>query len=179
MTKSGNGSPTPKSPLDSSAPPPLADSPVLIAEPVEESDGGKSKGARLVAAAYSGPLPPPDLFRAYQEILPDAPERILKIWEKEVDHRHAVEDRLSKAEVGNAKRGQWFGFVLGLGAMAFGAYALFLGYSLVGFGAVIAPIAALVGALLFRQASSEPPAGPPAKSDQGADESAQSPTKPD
>jgi hypothetical protein len=43
--------------------------------------------------AFQGPLPPPDLLRGYQDILPDAPERIFQLTEKEFSHRQRMEEK--------------------------------------------------------------------------------------
>ncbi len=48
-----------------------------------------------VYARYQGPLPPPADFRAYNEVLPDAADRILRLTEKEVDARY----RMARGEV--------------------------------------------------------------------------------
>lgn len=40
---------------------------------------------------YSGPLPPAQEFKAYGDVLPSAPERILAMAEKEQGHRHRKE----------------------------------------------------------------------------------------
>jgi hypothetical protein len=55
--------------------------------------------AAFVAARYSGPLPPPDMMRAYGEIVDGGAERILDQWEGETKHRHAIEDRVTDAYI--------------------------------------------------------------------------------
>lgn len=35
---------------------------------------------------YQGPLPHPEIFRLYGEVIPDAPERILQVFEKDSCH---------------------------------------------------------------------------------------------
>jgi uncharacterized membrane protein len=53
-------------------------------------------------AIHRGPLPPPDQFKDYEAILPGSADRILKMAEKEQDHRHAWE--LSHLRNPNKKR---------------------------------------------------------------------------
>ena len=43
--------------------------------------------------AYSGPLPPPEDFGAYKAVLSDAPERILAMAEKQIQHRISMEEK--------------------------------------------------------------------------------------
>ena len=47
---------------------------------------------------YSSPLPPPEILRGYQEVLPGSVDRILKMAEKEQDHRIAIQTGLLKHE---------------------------------------------------------------------------------
>lgn len=45
----------------------------------------------IQASFMSGPLPPPEIMRGYNEILPGAAERIVAVFESEVAHRHDLE----------------------------------------------------------------------------------------
>ncbi|HBY7808072.1 TPA: DUF2335 domain-containing protein [Klebsiella pneumoniae] len=65
--------------------------------------------------AFQGPLPPPDLLRGYQDILPDAPERIFQLTEKEFAHRQKMEEKALDGAISRDKRGQHYG----LGATIF------------------------------------------------------------
>lgn len=38
----------------------------------------------------TGPLPPPDLLREYGEIVPNSPERIIRMMEDEAKHRRTI-----------------------------------------------------------------------------------------
>ena len=42
---------------------------------------------------FSGPIPPPQVLKQYEEIIPGAGERILAMAEKEQDHRHGLVER--------------------------------------------------------------------------------------
>ncbi len=66
----------------------------------KKSDKGSQKSSdqqlieqRLteIREVYTGPLPMPQVLRAYDEILPDAAERILKLTEQQIEHRCKVE----------------------------------------------------------------------------------------
>lgn len=50
--------------------------------------------AEVVQRSFSGPLPPPDLLREYNQIVPGLAERIARMAEKEQDHRHYFERKL-------------------------------------------------------------------------------------
>lgn len=51
---------------------------------VSSTDKG-DKGNPLVSMGYSGPIPPPQLMEGYKNVLDDAPDRILKMAEKQTD----------------------------------------------------------------------------------------------
>ena len=42
--------------------------------------------------SFRGPLPAPEDFKAYGEVIPDAPERILCLMEQQVEHRIGTEE---------------------------------------------------------------------------------------
>jgi uncharacterized membrane protein len=76
--------------------------------------------AQLVAhQEFSGPLPHPDIFRKYGEIIPNAPERILKVFEEDSAHIRSIQFAALNAECRESKRAHWmawslifFGFLL-------------------------------------------------------------------
>ncbi len=47
----------------------------------KETTGSSVERRVLARQAFSGPIPHPDIFRQYGEIIPNAPERILKVFE--------------------------------------------------------------------------------------------------
>lgn len=68
----------------------------------------------LHAASFKGPLPPPALFEHYEKALPGSADRILKLAENEQTHRHEWEHKALEAQKGDNKRGQTFGFIIGV-----------------------------------------------------------------
>lgn len=81
----------------------------------------QSSGAKVAvhAETYSGPLPKPDALQEYDRIVPGAAERILRMAEKQAEHRQYLEKTVI---VGDTKRANWglaAGFIVamsGLGA---------------------------------------------------------------
>ncbi|MFW5635662.1 MAG: DUF2335 domain-containing protein [Thermodesulfobacteriota bacterium] len=47
----------------------------------------------IVAEKYSGPIPAPEALRQYGDINPDFPDRIIQMAEKEMKHRHRMEEK--------------------------------------------------------------------------------------
>lgn len=52
----------------------------------------------LAFARYQGPLPPPQMFRDYEDVLPGAADRIIAMTEKEQSHRHRWEADALRAD---------------------------------------------------------------------------------
>lgn len=73
-------------------------------------------------AAFRGPLPTPDLLGGYEDVVPGAGERILRMAEKEQEHRHAWEDRSLENERVYSLRGLRLGWLTSL-SLALGAVA--------------------------------------------------------
>lgn len=77
------------------------------------------------SSTFRGPLPPPDILKGYEVILPGSFERILKMAEKQQEHRMSIEKTIVDRRTRQSGRGQIFGAIL---ALLFGAGAVFLGY---------------------------------------------------
>lgn len=76
------------------------------------------------AIAFQGPLPPPAMLEHYGKIIPNGPERMMALLEKQTDHRIAMETKLVSGRISVTRTGQWMAFALSL---FFGATAAYLG----------------------------------------------------
>lgn len=91
------------------------ESPVqVILDAVPENRKEEVKEALMVIRSemYSGPIPSPEALARYEEIQPGAADRILKMAEKQQEHRMALETKAIGGQVDQSKRGQLFGFIL-------------------------------------------------------------------
>ncbi len=84
------------------------------------------------ASAFSGPLPPPDIMEGYNNIVPNAAERIITVFESEVKHRHDLERKQVEDENQDRIRahrlimlGQVMGFILAVAFIASGTFLIF------------------------------------------------------
>jgi len=68
--------------------------------------------------SFSGPLPPPELFKLYEDALPGASERILSMAERQQAHRISTENTIVKDNFGLGKRGQIIGALLAFSCLA-------------------------------------------------------------
>lgn len=92
---------------------------------LEPVDGEPDDAAAIFYAQqkfHSGPLPSVEMFKAYGEVVDDAPERILRMAEKEQDAAH----EFSRTALGHEKtlvsQGQWMGFIAMMVALVGGIY---------------------------------------------------------
>ena len=70
---------------------------------------------------FIGPVPPPEILKSYEENIPGSAERLIRMAEKEQDHRHEMQKKLVDGQLNNTKRfyderkrGQIFGLTIGL-----------------------------------------------------------------
>lgn len=96
---------------------------------------------------FSGPLPRPADFKAYKEVLSNAPERILLMAEKQQQHRIDSEERIIKADIRESIFGQVFVVLL---VVLFLAAAVYLGINghdwLAG---IVATLSATISAIFY------------------------------
>jgi len=127
---------------------------------VERRDPEAAKTAVLqivrTTRISSGPLPAPEMLEHYQQILPNAAERIFVIFEKEAEHRHRFEMRELEERAKLQHRlldlkswGQRFALITVLAGMATAAWALYLGHPAAASIIGGASLAAIVGAFLY------------------------------
>lgn len=121
-------------------------------QPAQRSDGGRQQQSVTVRQEqmrlHHGPLPPPEQFAGYEQVLPGAADRILGMAEKEMAERHRRDAEAQQAHVRERRRGQWFAFLLGVVVAGGGIVAIIAGRALTGLAAVISVLAVLVGAFL-------------------------------
>lgn len=67
-------------------------------------------------AHFSGPLPPPSIFNGYADIIPDAPERILTIFEQDSAHARDFPRLALEAQKDDNRRAHWMAWSLVAGA---------------------------------------------------------------
>jgi len=133
-----------------------ADEGIELVEP--ELDAEQEEAVALdaiIAAQFSGPLPPPDILRAYDEVVERGAERIVSQWERETKHRHSLESRQLDAFISGRTRAQWMAFAviftLGVGGLCLVA----LGHSLLGVAGFLTALAAVAASFFRGRRSSE------------------------
>jgi uncharacterized membrane protein len=97
-----------------------------------------------VSVSRSGPLPPPSDLAAYNEIIPQGADRIMKMAEAQTAHRIEIEKRVVLSQQGQESRGQFLGFVIAIVGMACGTYVAISGQPWAGAAIGGAPLAGIV-----------------------------------
>lgn len=98
------------------------------------------------------PLPSAEILEQYAKLIPDAPERFLKLVEKEQDHRFITEDtitdtnkEIAKGKLAQIKRGQVFGFILALIILGLGTLFVFTGHDTIAYVLFVMSLASVIG----------------------------------
>lgn len=116
-------------------------------EPPSRAAPAKAESAQAAVETFvvstRGPLPSPVLLRAYGEVVPDAPHRIIMISEKNQDAQIAVQTHNMQME----RRGQLFGWVLALLFLGSAVFLISKGSVAFGGTAVLATIGSVTAAL--------------------------------
>jgi len=98
---------------------------------------------------FSGPLPPPQLLKGYNEAFAGCAERVVAMAERQSEHRQQLERMVVEGNCQAQSRGQWFAFILAFVVIVGGVYLLTKGKSIQGFAAIITAVASLIGALIY------------------------------
>lgn len=77
---------------------------------------------------FSGPIPPPELLRGYEEILPGAADRIISMTEKQLDHRTNMESMIVNRTLTQKNTGMILGFLIVLCILGIVVLLIFKGH---------------------------------------------------
>lgn len=77
--------------------------------------------------SHSGPLPPPAQLREYDAVLPGLAERIVRLTEREQEHRHQIVDLTVRRSARLRDRGQLLGMLALVLVLAFGGLLIWAG----------------------------------------------------
>jgi uncharacterized membrane protein len=104
----------------------------------------------------AGPIPAPAILGQYEKLVPGTAERLIAMAEKEQNHRHQMDRKITDAQINDLRRsrlennlGQVFGLVIGLSAILAGSYTALKGSQVVGGLIGTAGVAGLVSAFVL------------------------------
>lgn len=114
-------------PAQKQKPPNNAVSTAKGAVAVADGNSNNKPVAQFQQATFSGPMPPPAVLEGYERLVKGAAERILVMAESDAKHQQEIEFAALHAADAEIKRGQLFGFVIGLTALGASMLALAMG----------------------------------------------------
>jgi uncharacterized membrane protein len=97
----------------------------------------------------SAPLPLPSELAAYNDIIPQGADRIMKMAEAQSAHRIEIEKNVVFGQQGQESRGQYLAFIIALVGLACGAYTAVSGQPAAGAAIAGAPLVGIVSAFLY------------------------------
>lgn len=83
---------------------------------------------RIELTHHSGPLPPPEVLEKYNSAITNGADRIMVMAEKQQEHRFELERSTIKEQLSQSRRGQRFGLIIGLAAIAGSVSCILLGH---------------------------------------------------
>lgn len=99
--------------------------------------------------SFSGPLPPPEILRKFDEVVPGAAERIIKMAEEQSAHRRDLEKKVIESDVNRSKWGQILGFAIAITGLAASALIAIYGNAIAGSIIGVGTLASLVGVFMY------------------------------
>lgn len=78
-------------------------------------------------ALYTGPIPSASELEKYNQVLPGLAERIMKMAEIQSAHRQELEKKVIDSNIKGSKKGQIFGFIIGMSGLGIVTYCASLG----------------------------------------------------
>ena len=85
-----------------------------------------------VTMMHSGPLPDPQSLNAYNQLIPNGADRIMKMAENQQNHRMNIERTAIGRQTFQSFMGQIFGFIIGLAGIGSGTFLAYNGFTTVG-----------------------------------------------
>lgn len=98
---------------------------------------------------FSGPLPPPSILQGYSDVLDGGAERIMRLTEREQEHRHYMEKTAVNGHIRLDRRGQYLGFGIAVIALVSATYLIATGNVISGTIIGTVDLVGLVGAFIY------------------------------
>lgn len=82
--------------------------------------------------SHSGPLPDAETLIQYNSVIPEGADRIMRMAEKQQEHRMRLENSVISSQSKQSNLGQWFGLIIGLVGIGCGTFLAYCGETTVG-----------------------------------------------
>lgn len=125
-----------------------------IKDPKQRSIIAHAFSAMVERKTFSGPLPAPEDFKAYQDVMADAPERILTMAEKQMAHRFECEKKIIDSRIRESRIGQIMAFIIAIFSIGIVCFLGYKGHNWLA-GSITAIIVGLASIFLFKKSKEE------------------------
>lgn len=125
-----------------------------IKDPKQRSIIAHAFSAMVERKTFSGPLPDPEDFKAYQDVMADAPERILTMAEKQMAHRFECEKKIIDSRIRESRIGQIMAFIIAIFSIGIVCFLGYKGHDWLA-GSITAIIVGLASIFLFKKSKEE------------------------
>ena len=119
--------------------------------PATESDQKSAPNQILSATAQiiTGPLPSPEILAKYNDVVPDAAERIISMAETQATHRQRIESKVIESNIRNSRLGLHYGLITGLASVLGGVVCILFGHEIGGTLLGGTGLSSLVGVFVY------------------------------
>jgi uncharacterized membrane protein len=100
-------------------------------------------------AIYNGPLPPPEVLVRYNQAVPDAAERILRMAEQQAANRREIELRSIRSQCRDSLLGLVSAFLIGMSSLACSTIVTWQGHPVSGTILGGTGLAAIIAAFVY------------------------------
>ncbi len=107
------------------------------------------KAVTAKAEQFSGPLPHPQILSQYNQIVPDAANRIIAMAESQAEHRQQLESQVIGSDIRNSRLGLHYGLIIGLTTVIGATVCIFSGFQIGGSILGSAGLSSLVGVFVY------------------------------
>ncbi|MEW5928987.1 MAG: DUF2335 domain-containing protein [Gemmatimonadota bacterium] len=98
---------------------------------------------------FQGPMPPPELVRQYEEILPGAAKFFFSSLDRQSNHRQDLERQVVGANIVNEKTGMWLAFFLAALMVLCGTFLIYSDKDPQGLAMIGGTIATFAGIFVY------------------------------
>ena len=104
---------------------------------------------RQLTGSFSGPIPPPQVLREYDEILPGLAGRIVAQAERQTEHRISLESKVIESDISRSRQGPICGLIVALACVGGGIITVLYGHDWAGTTIATAAVVALAGVFVY------------------------------
>lgn len=123
-----------------------------IVEDIEKRPKSEQRAmiAHVVSQSlYKGPIPPAEMLKEYEKVLPGSADRIISMAERQQSHRHKLELTVIKSNSRDSKMGIIAGALLSFALIVIGGLGIVTGYPGIGAFLSVSSIATLAGIFVY------------------------------